>query len=999
MIRSRYLAVSLLKTIMGGVIVALPFPALAQNVIVPDNTLGAAPSLTRDNQTLIEGGARRGSNLFHSFQQFDVGEGQSAYFISPEGVQNIFSRVTGGDRSEILGTLGVRGGNANLFFMNPNGIIFGENSRLELTGSFLTTTADAIQFGEQGFFNTNDPQEPSQLLTVLPSAFLFSQSVPQSIQNQSTSRAFDNPSLTVGLQVLNGRSLSLLGGDIDIRGGFVSAFGGRIDIGSVGQSGVIYFNPDGSFSFPDSIIGGDVSLSSGAAINVAALRGGDIAITAENLTMSDNSLIRAGVSPGATMRNQVGNIMLNITQATDLRSASKIGNTVDETERGDSGNILIETGTLTLFGKAQLNTGTSSDGISNAGLIRIRSRGRILIVGGSEILTNIQGNAVGQGGDIHIRSFGDVEIRDGSGIFSSIGGNALGRGGNIRIRSQSLSIGGNSQLNASTSVGMLGEGDSGGVTIITSGNVSLDGNGQIFSSVGENANGNSRNIYIRANSLFITGGSQLNASTSGRGDSGNVIINVRRNVNLSGRGQVFSSVASGATGDSGNIRIQTNSLTVRGEDSQLNASTSGRGDSGDIIIRSRNSVNLVEGGDIRSGVDESENPTLPGNGGRIRIFTRNISITGNDSEIEANTFRSGMAGNIFISAANLDLVNGQVITEVKPEAEGQGGNIILNVRTLYLSNAEISTRTQGGGNAGTVNIYNTDTINLDRGSKIATDVAANGTGEGGDITISQSRSLDLSERSTITARSASGSDAGNIDIVLEHQLRSTNSDITTAADNASGGTITISAEQARLIGDSDIRTEVREGESGAGNITVNARNYVLALDDSDILAFANQQGGEIDLSNASVVFTENYQPAAPGTDPVSLDPNGRVDINADAQQPGSIITPSDDFIQNSLSSLPDEIINTDSLLANSCITRNDQEGNFTVTGSGGFPTHPGEVPVSPYPTGEVRSLSEVLQSSSNQSSNRSWQPGDAIEEPQGVYRLSGGRRVMSRSCQ
>jgi large exoprotein involved in heme utilization and adhesion len=110
------------------------------------------------------------------------------------------------------------------------------------------------------------------------------------------------------------------------------------------------------------------------------------------------------------------------------------------------------------------------------------------------------------------------------------------------------------------------------------------------------------------------------------------------------------------------------------------------------------------------------------------------------------------------------------------------------------------------------------------------------------------------------------------------------------------------------------------------------------------------------------------------------------------------ITPSDDFIQNSLNSLPDEIINTDSLLANSCIIRNDQEGNFIVTGSGGFPTRPSDVSAAPYSTGEVRSLPETLQFS-NPSSARSWQPGDTIVEPQRVYKLSDGRRVMSRSCQ
>ncbi|GAB4201719.1 MAG: hypothetical protein Fur006_54480 [Coleofasciculaceae cyanobacterium] len=104
-------------------------PVSAQ--IIPDETLGTERSrLTPHNPSTerIEGGARRGANLFHSFQQFNVNEGRGAYFANPVGIENILSRVTGGNPSEILGTLGVLG-NANLFFLNPNGIIFGLNTK------------------------------------------------------------------------------------------------------------------------------------------------------------------------------------------------------------------------------------------------------------------------------------------------------------------------------------------------------------------------------------------------------------------------------------------------------------------------------------------------------------------------------------------------------------------------------------------------------------------------------------------------------------------------------------------------------------------------------------------------------------------------------------------------------------------------------------------------------------------------------------------------------
>lgn len=146
--------------------------------ITPDATLGAKRSLINSGvsnglpRDQIEGGAIRGINLFHSFYQFNVGEGQSVYFHNPAGIENIISRVTGGSPSDIRGTLGVSGGTANLFLLNPSGIIFEPNARLDVGGSFVATTANAIQFGTQGFFSSSDRLPPS-LLTVNPSAFFL----------------------------------------------------------------------------------------------------------------------------------------------------------------------------------------------------------------------------------------------------------------------------------------------------------------------------------------------------------------------------------------------------------------------------------------------------------------------------------------------------------------------------------------------------------------------------------------------------------------------------------------------------------------------------------------------------------------------------------------------------------------------------------------------------------------------------------------------------------
>lgn len=153
---------------------------MAQLQPVADDALGEERSIVTTNVTngipgsLINGGAQRGANLFHSFQAFSIDEGQAAYFANPDGVENILGRVTGGGRSDIFGQLGVLG-EANLFLMNPNGIVFGPNASLDIGGSFLATTADAIGFGEQGWFSATTPAVPSPLLTINPSAFFYSQ--------------------------------------------------------------------------------------------------------------------------------------------------------------------------------------------------------------------------------------------------------------------------------------------------------------------------------------------------------------------------------------------------------------------------------------------------------------------------------------------------------------------------------------------------------------------------------------------------------------------------------------------------------------------------------------------------------------------------------------------------------------------------------------------------------------------------------------------------------
>lgn len=133
--------------------------------VIPDGTLGVENSLVKPGDSIngllndqIDGGAIRGSTLFHSFQEFNIGEGRGIYFTNHTGIENILSRVTGSNSSTILGRLGVIGGNANLFLINPNGIIFGSNASLDINGSFLGSTANNIELSGGIQSDAKNPQ-------------------------------------------------------------------------------------------------------------------------------------------------------------------------------------------------------------------------------------------------------------------------------------------------------------------------------------------------------------------------------------------------------------------------------------------------------------------------------------------------------------------------------------------------------------------------------------------------------------------------------------------------------------------------------------------------------------------------------------------------------------------------------------------------------------------------------------------------------------------------
>jgi filamentous hemagglutinin family protein len=225
-------------------------PALAQ--IVPDTTLGAENSIVTPNVNVggraagqIDGGAVRGANLFHSFSQFNIGDGQRVYFANPSGIENILSRVTGNNASNILGTLGVLG-NANLFLINPKGIVFGSNARLDLAGSLVASTTNSLVFDNGFAFSATAPQAPPLLTINVPIGLQYAGNA-GSIQVQGSR-----------LAVPSGETLALVGGNISLDGALLQAAAGRIELGGVTGVGTVGLNVNSNelrLSFPDDVGG------------------------------------------------------------------------------------------------------------------------------------------------------------------------------------------------------------------------------------------------------------------------------------------------------------------------------------------------------------------------------------------------------------------------------------------------------------------------------------------------------------------------------------------------------------------------------------------------------------------------------------------------------------------------------------------------------------------------------------------------------------------------
>jgi filamentous hemagglutinin family protein len=516
-----------------------------------DNTLGGESSVVQPGveingtpSDLIQGGAVRGSNLFHSFLLFGVGEDRGVYFANPSGVERIITRVTGSNPSEILGVLGINGGDADLFLINPNGILFGPNASLDLNGSFLASTASSIAFADTQFSAVEPSSFP--LLSVNVPVGLSFRNLPTSITNQSQVFPADAEEPT-GLQVKPGKSLALVGGDIVLESGTLTASNGRIELASLERAGEVQLDANNfAISFAGEQNFGDIRLLEGSVISTEGEGSGDIHLQGRNIEFTGGSSINAlslGSEPGGTVKIDASEAVL--LEGINLSTGFPSYLLASTLKSGKGGNIEINASELILRDGAIIQTSAISAFFDSGEIIA----------------------ATGQAGNITIVTQ-KLDLEGDSLISAKTSG--MSNGGDILINAaDSINISGFSQLSTESmpSSSLIDGGAAGNITFKTKFLKVSDGSAVTVSSEGT---GKAGNLTINAQSISLENQSSFSSNT--RGSSGNINLN-SENIIL----RTNSSITTNATGvaNGGNISIDTGALVAL-ENSDITANSQER---------------------------------------------------------------------------------------------------------------------------------------------------------------------------------------------------------------------------------------------------------------------------------------------------------------------------------------------------------------------------------------------------------------------------------------
>ncbi|OUC11810.1 MAG: filamentous hemagglutinin [Alkalinema sp. CACIAM 70d] len=680
--------------------------------VLPDGSLPTSVTNSNNLNFTINGGARSGDNLFHSFSQFSVPTGGSAFFNNALDVQNIFARVTGGTTSNIDGTLKANG-SANLFLLNPSGVLFGPNAKLNIGGSFIGTTANSIQFADGTVFSAVSPSG-SPLLTISAPIGLQMGSNPTPIAVQGTGYALtasnslapltQNPSASE-LRVNPGKTLALVGGNLNLSGATLNAPQGRVELGSLSGAGLVSLTPiaqgyqlgyQNGQSFGDINLNQKSVLTIGALPSVGALNAGSVQLQGRQIQFSDGSLIFSknlgtvaggeivlqasegidivGTTANAQIRSGIRTEALNTGTGSSIRIVAprltlSQGAGINNNAFGfaASGSIQIDAGTVEVSGSSQINpTGvtsltTSSRTAKSAGNLTINSNN--LLVSGGAAISSIA-FASGASGQVTVRSTETTITGDNpAGLYSNISaitygiGNAqtvtldtarlqLLNGGAVSTTSFLIGQAGDLNINATESILISGRSKLSNSSI-NSAVIPPEPLLQKLFSLPNILSANSGNVNINTPTLTLTNGGTVSVTNPGTGNGGTISI-AANILNLDRQGSLAAATKSG---EGGNISLQIRDLLLMRRGSFISTTAGGTGNGGDIILNTPIIVGL-ENSDIIANA-------FQGRGGNIHITTQNIlglkfrdRLTPENDITASSEF--GLSGNVQVNTIGVD---------------------------------------------------------------------------------------------------------------------------------------------------------------------------------------------------------------------------------------------------------------------------------------------------------------------------------------------------------
>jgi filamentous hemagglutinin family protein len=606
-----------------------------------------------------------------------VPTGGSAYFNNAADVQNILTRVTGGSISNIDGLIRANG-TANLFLLNPNGILFGTGAQLNIGGSFVASTANSINFADNFQYSATNPQTAPLLTVSVPVGLQMGANPGRivvqgngydlSIQVPIFSPIIRGASST-GLRVSSGKTLALVGGDLDIVGGTLTADQGRIELGSI-RDGQVKLNPISSgfeLNYQGVQSFQDIRLSQQALADASG--GGSIQVQGNDVALTDGSIIliqNQGTQQG-------GSISINAAQSLEESGTSPDGSIYGgvrtETAGSRSGaDIAVSTKQLVLESGAVIST--TSYGSGKAGNVTVNASDSVQVIGFSPINPSRQSGissgvfrASGDGGVVTV-SAGRVNILNGGNIASVNFG--TGQGGDVVV-------------NATESVEMSGVVPG---LFVPSTVAATSNNG-----------GNAGKVTINTSKLVLRDGGAVTTNTTATANAGTVTINARESVEISGRvpGALSSFVGSSApilpysiqqaygiapipSGASGDVIVNTGRLSVT-DGAKVDVSNQGLGKAGTLRVNA-NWIFLDSQGSITAA-------TSSGEGGNIELQVEDLLLLRRGSQITASAEGAGNGGNINIDTSSLVAVPSENSDIRANSVNSRGGNVTINTSGLF----------------------------------------------------------------------------------------------------------------------------------------------------------------------------------------------------------------------------------------------------------------------------------------------------------------------------